>query len=85
MILQALIISTCLLAAPAGPAKTIKTVKKSATTYAYVCSSANSKKYHANPKCYALKNCNGTVQKVSMATIRKEKKTACKICHSKKK
>ena len=53
-------------------------IKSTKTTTVYICSSNNAKKYHQNPNCRGLSNCQFKVVKMTLAAVRSKGMTLCK-------
>lgn len=50
-------------------------------TYVYICTGGSSKRYHSNPKCKGLSNCQAEIKKVSKSYAETKGRTPCKLCY----
>ena len=47
----------------------------------YICTGAQSKKYHADKNCRGLNSCSGTIKQISVKDAIDMGRTPCKICY----
>ena len=69
----------CLMALAGGA--THRPDVKQATTYVYICTGPQSKRYHKASTCRGLSNCSKEIRRVSLEKARSMGRTPCKWCH----
>lgn len=53
----------------------------SAQQNVYICTGSSSVAYHKTSDCSGLRNCKGTVKKITLQEAQKLNRRACKICY----
>lgn len=69
----------CLMALAGGAAH--RPDVKQATTYVYICTGPQSKRYHKTSTCRGLGSCSKEIKRVSLEKARSMGRTPCKWCH----